>query len=245
LSKSFFIINDDKKTSDNLIEVFKEYPEFTCLGVTEDYEYGMNLILKLNPSVVFINLDSTGNENCRNVFTYCDEIINYSQQEPLFIALSANTSKAYYALKNRFYDYILKPGKELEIRKTILKLIKGQKKFLDDTICLKSYKDYTLLHLDEILFLQADNNATDFWLVNGRKISAFKTLKCFETFLPPDFIRIHHSYIVNKNYINRINFGKLQCFLNHNSTTLPFSKSYRHNLQPLENLLAQKAMSLN
>lgn len=242
---SYFILNDDKTTTSNLCEVFKDFPNFRCLGITEDYEEGMNLILKHNPEVVFVNLDSGTGDNWGNVFSYCDEINNYSQQVPLFVALSKNKSQAYRALKNRFFDYLLKPGKELEIRKTILKLIKGQKKFLEDTICLKSYKDYTLLPLDEILFLQADNNATDFQLVNGKKISAFKTLKSFESVLPSNFIRIHHSYIINKNYINRINFGKLKCFLNYNSTSLPFSKSYRHNLQPLENLFAEKAISFN
>jgi len=245
VSNSYFILNDDQATTNKLREIFKDFPDFRCLGITEDYEKGMNLILKCNPDVVFVNLDSCENEIWGNIFSYCEEINNYSQQPPSFVALSKNRAKAYSALKNRFFDYILKPGKELDIRKTILKLVKDQKKFLEDTICLRSYKDYTLLPLNEILFLQADNNATDFQLVNGKKISAFKTLKSFESVLPNNFIRIHHSYIVNKNYINRINFGKLKCFLNYNTTSLPFSKSYRHNLQPLENLLAEKAISFN
>lgn len=172
-------------------------------------------------------------------------LINYIREKPIFIALSKDSSKGYLALKNRFYDYLLKPGRELEIRKIVLQLLKERRHFLEDTLCLKSYKDYTLLPVDEILFLKADNNATDFILKNGKKISSFKTLKSFEEVLPDNFIRIHHSYIVNKYQISRINFGKLKCFLNHNTVSLPFSKSYRQNLFGMEKLLEQMAISFN
>lgn len=243
--KSFYILNDDSNTSRNLCEVLEEFPKFVCAGITADYEEGMNSILKLTPNVVFINIDSNPDRNHSGVFSYCNEINTYILKKPLYVALSIDASKAYLALKNKFYDYILKPGKELEIRKTVLQLVKGQQPFLEDTLCLKSYKDYTLLPFDEILFLQADNNATDFVLLNNKKISAFKTLKSFEMVLPNNFLRIHHSYIVNKHHISRINFGKLKCFLNHNEISLPFSKSYRHNLHSLEELLEQKAISFN
>ncbi|MDT0641588.1 LytTR family DNA-binding domain-containing protein [Zunongwangia sp. F363] len=245
LLKSYYILNNDSCTSCNLCEIFEEFPEFYCSGVNDDYEEGMNAILKNSPDIVFIDIDANPDRKYSDVFSYCSEIDTYIQKKPLYVALSIDTSKAYMALKNKFYDYILKPGKELEIRKIILQLVKEQKPFLDNTLCLKSYKDYTLLSVDEILFLQADNNATDFILRNDKKVSAFKTLKSFEMVLPDNFLRIHHSYIVNKHYISRINFGKLKCYLNQNKVSLPFSKSYRHNLHSLEELLEQKAISFN
>jgi len=225
--------------------VFEEYPEFTCKGIMEDYEMGMNSILKDIPDVVFINVDSGNKNDHRDIFSYCGEINNLVRKKPLYIALSVDETKGYKALKNKFFDYIVKPGKELEIRKTILQLLKNQEPFLNDTLCIKSYKDYTLLEIDDVVFLKADNNSTEFVLLNGRKVCAFKTLKSFEMVLPNNFLRIHHSYIVNKNHISRINFGKLLCFLNHNKISLPFSKSYRHNLNSLEVLLSEKAISFS
>lgn len=209
----------------------------------EDYEMGMNFILKDTPDVVFINVDSDCKNDHREIFSYCDEINNLVRKIPLYIALSVDETKGYKALKNNFFDYIVKPGKEIEIRKAILHLLKNQKPFLNDTLCLKSYKDYTLLEIDDVVFLEAQNNSTEFVLLNGRKVCAFKTLKTFEMVLPNNFLRIHHSYMVNKNHISRINFGKLLCFLNHNKISLPFSKSYRHNLISLEIILAEKANS--
>lgn len=237
---SYFIIEKDFDTVNNIQTVFEEFPEFTCLGISGNHEEGMNSILKQIPDIIFINIDVT--PNYTDVFAYCHEINNHIPKKPIYIALSVDEKKAYKTIKNRFYDYILKPGRELEIRKTILQILKKVEPFLNDVICLKSHKDYTLLEFDEILFLQADNNATDFILLGDNKISAFKTLKTFELVLPKNFLRIHHSYIVNKNHISRINFGRSKCFLNHGKVSLPFSKSYRHNLHPLEKLLSQKAI---
>ncbi|MEO2071147.1 MAG: LytTR family transcriptional regulator DNA-binding domain-containing protein [Zunongwangia sp.] len=240
---SYYIINSDDATSKNLCERFKEFPEFICLGITDDYENGMNFILKYSPKVVFIDVDSYPKDNIGDIFSYCKEINEYVFSRPKYIALSKDISKGYLALKSKFYDYILKPGNELEVRKVILQLLKSEQYCLNDTLCLKSYKDYTLLKVEEILFLKADNNTTDFVMIDGKTISAFKTLKAFERILPNSFIRIHHSYIINKKHMSRINFGKLKCFLDHNRISLPFSRSYRHNLQSIEELLEQRAIS--
>ncbi len=242
---SYFIIEKDKNTINNIQSVFDEYPEFTHMGTTSNYDIGMNSILKQTPEIVFINVDSETTDNSEDIFLYCNQVDNYITKKPLYIALSKDENKAYKAFKYRFFDYILKPGSELDIRKTVLQLVKKQKPFLNNTICLKSYKDYTLLDIRDIAYLQADNNSTDFILLNGTKVTAFKTLKSFESVLPNNFLRIHHSYIVNKHHISRINFGKLTCFLFQNKITLPFSKSYRHNLHSLENLLSRKAISFN
>jgi len=225
--------------------VLEEYPEFTCKGITEDYENGMNSILQNTPDIVFINIDSNSKNDQRDIFTYCNEVDTHIRKKPLYIALSVDEVKGYKALKNKFFDYIVKPGKELEIRKTALQLLKIPKPFLNETLCLKSYKDYNLLEIDDIVFLEADNNSTEFVLLNGRKVCVFKTLKSFEMVMPNNFLRIHHKYIVNKNHISRINFGKLLCFLNQNKISLPFSKSYRHNLNSLEVLLFEKALSFS
>jgi len=115
-----------------------------------------------------------------------------------------------------------------------------------DKLCLKSYKDYRFINLEEILFLKADNTATDFFMNDGSTISAYKTLKYFESNLPNNFIRIHNSYIVNQNYVSRIHFGKSRCTLNNNGYVIPFSKSYKNNVVILENSMSKNALlSLN
>jgi DNA-binding LytR/AlgR family response regulator len=98
-------------------------------------------------------------------------------------------------------------------------------------ICVKSYGDYRYIDSTDILYFEADNNSTDIHLNNGEMITAFKTLKHFETVLPPhQFLRIHNSYIINVNQVSRIHTGNTVCYIKNSTTKLPFSKSYKENV---------------
>ncbi len=106
-------------------------------------------------------------------------------------------------------------------------------------ICIKSYGDYRYLDSDEILYFEADNNSTDIHLNNGEMVTAFKTLKHFETVLPEtQFLRIHNSYIINVDQVSRIHTGNTVCYIKNSTTKLPFSKSYKDNVDLIINRIA-------
>jgi len=100
-------------------------------------------------------------------------------------------------------------------------------------ICVKSYGDYRYIDAADICFLQADNNSTDIHLNTGEMITAFKTLKHFESLLTYPFVRIHNSYIVNTDFISRIHTGNAVCYIKNTTTKLPFSKSYKENIDTI------------
>ena len=97
-------------------------------------------------------------------------------------------------------------------------------------LCIKSYGDYRYIDAKDICYFQADNNSTDIHLNNGEMITAFKTLKHFEGVLQNPFVRIHNSYIINRDYISRIHTGNAVCYIKNTTTKLPFSKSYKENV---------------
>lgn len=106
-------------------------------------------------------------------------------------------------------------------------------------ICVKSYGDYRYIDSEDILYFEADNNSTDIHLNNGEMITAFKTLKHFETVLPESqFLRIHNSYIINVNQVSRIHTGNTVCYIKNSTTKLPFSKSYKDNVDLIINRIA-------
>jgi DNA-binding LytR/AlgR family response regulator len=102
-------------------------------------------------------------------------------------------------------------------------------------ICVKSYGDYRFIEAKDICYLQADNNSTDIHLYNGEMITAFKTLKHFEGVLQSPFVRIHNSYIVNIDYVSRIHTGNAVCYIKNTTIKLPFSKSYKENVDSIIN----------
>lgn len=240
----YAIIEGEKSIVDRLQNSFKKFPEYHCVGVSNCYDASMDMILEHTPNVVFINVD-TGSENTINAFNFVNDLYKYMRELPLFIALSATKEQAYDCMKNAFFDYMLKPVKDYDLRRALARMdLKPEEK--SSKLCLKSYKDYRFIDIEDILFLKADNTSTDFFLADGTKVTAYKTLKFFETILPGNFTRIHNSYIVNQDHVSRINFGRSKCTIKNNRAHIPFSRSYKNNVVILEKELTKKAiLSLN
>ena len=238
---SYTIIDSDAVSNLQLQSFLEDYGDFDCVGLSKTSTEGLNSILKYTPDIVFVHL----NEQSSKLFQMVTELYQYMSKLPVFIGVSKTKEYAYEAIKNNFFDYWLQPYNEFDIRKSILKLKKLEPKeeAVSNTLCLKSYKDFHFLDTHNILYLQADNNTTEFHMVDGKVNNAYKTLKTFESLLPKNFLRIHQSYIVNTNYISRINFGKNICALKSVDKPLPFSKSYRENMTSLKQVLSKKSVS--
>lgn len=222
----FTIFSEDEEVKDKIIQEALELKNFEFAGSAKSEDILTEIILRKSPHIVFLDLDYLSNP-----FNYVNALFLYLDVLPDFIAISRSKAYAYEVIKNNFIDYLLKPLPNLEIRKALMKISK--KNNTEEKICLKSYSDYQFLDLKEVLYLKADNNTTDFYLKNGKKVSAYKTLKFFEGSLPITFIRVHNSYILNQDAVLRINFGKSKITLlgkSHNQD-IPFSRKFKENVE--------------
>jgi len=188
--------------------------------------------------------------------------VNFSQTEVNQPIVSTNVSNAIPLVEEKKYDFS-ENGVEKEITKIDVQfdteeikneLIDIVKQSLEskpvvvqseqvveqknNILCVKSYGDYRFIEFDDIVYLKADNNSTDIMMSSGDSITAFKTLKYFESSLPNDFVRIHNSHIINIKYVSRIHLGNSDCYLNKGKVKLPFSKSYKDNISTIIELYA-------
>jgi two-component system LytT family response regulator len=70
---------------------------------------------------------------------------------------------------------------------------------------LNTHEDVKVIRFDEVMCCTADSNYTQIHLADGSKVLASRTLKDIEMILhQPNFFRIHHSYLINLNFIRRI-----------------------------------------
>ncbi|RNL87767.1 DNA-binding response regulator [Sinomicrobium pectinilyticum] len=230
--RSYFIIEKDRNTIQTIERVLRDFDPFHFLGHTQCRETAMDTLLKHRPDLVFVRIDHL----LENPFQFVSELYLYDHHPPSFIAISQSGDQAYTAFKYNFLDYVLHPVSALEIRKSVLRYQK-KKPVCASLICIKSYKDYQYLNTDDILFLKADNNTTDFYLRGGRVIGAFKTLKTFEDKLPKTFLRIHKSYIVNTAHVSRIHYGKAMCSLRQCPKPIPFTRTFQENIDRIHSIL--------
>lgn len=238
------------------------YNEFYCVGKAVTNDDAVNLIIGLEPQLVILELPSKGkNHISLDLITELHRYISHlpyfiviaESDSFAFKALKHGVSdyllnpvpsiemrKSLFRFKksdiarhliNIQQHPVIEDDKES--LQEILSQGEAQRSEVDIQICIKSYGDYQFIALKDILYLQADNNTTDFYLVNGKKFTAYKTLKHYENNLPPFFFRIHNSYIVNCIYISRINTGKQLCYLNNNEISVSFSKTFKDNIDTI------------
>jgi hypothetical protein len=121
---------------------------------------------------------------------------------------------------------------EIQLREQ-LKLFMSQKKFNDLFLTNKeegfsqySYvlKDKTVINLAEVIFIESmDHNLT--YHFKSRKITERKTIKEFlEKVTNENFIQVHKSFIVNKEYIVTIESNKISMT---NGIIVPFSRTFK------------------
>jgi DNA-binding LytR/AlgR family response regulator len=255
MNYSYIIIDDNQESVLKTKAIADSFSELTFVASAYNYTDGLNLILEHTPQLVFLEIDPEHAASNLSL-TLINELYRYLKVIPKIIVTTTKKDLAFEAIQYEVADYILKPLARIDIVKSILKLNKSihaegilleQSPVLDEKptvsvrqetpnqeqpliLCIKSYGDYRYIDTKDICYFKADNNSTDIHLKNGEMVTAFKTLKHFEEVLSFPFIRIHNSYIVNRNCISRIQTGNSVCYIKNTTVKLPFSKSYKANI---------------
>ncbi len=256
MNYSYIIIDDNQESVLKTKAIAAGFSELHFVDSATNYEDGLHLILEHLPQIVFLEIEPT-NPDSKLSLAIINELYRYLQVIPKIIVTTAKKDLAFEAIKYEVFDYMLKPLVRVDLIKLVLKLNKSkvQQEIIPDTsivsnteptavmqleatnkdqsliLCIKSYSDYRYIAAKDICYLHADNNSTDIHLNTGEMITAFKTLKHFEGVLSFPFIRIHNSYIVNRDYISRIHSGNSLCYIKNSTVKLPFSKSYKSNIE--------------
>jgi tetratricopeptide (TPR) repeat protein len=88
-------------------------------------------------------------------------------------------------------------------------------------------KSKAKIYLDDLYFVKADGNYVEFHSVEKKMLERDKLKEILEK-LPPNFIRVHRSYVVNENQIASYNSSTV--FLK-SGQEIPLSRTYRSNLK--------------
>lgn len=181
------------------------------------------------PELIFLDINLTDGTG----FDFLDKT---SDLDFKVIFITAYEEFSLRALKIGAVDYLLKPVDIDELRTAIEKVtnlpintqkqqLLNAKKVLEndqDTLILSLQESYQLIDLKELMYCEADKSYTTFYLSNGKKHVASKSLKEFEDQLTNSyFTRPHQSFIVNLNYIDR--YDKSGTIHLKNDTKIPVS----------------------
>jgi len=204
---------------------------------------GLNAINEYRPDIVFLDVVLADG-------SAFDLIKQFKQIHFKIIFISADSHYAIKAMRHKVFDYMLKPI-DIEELTGVMTRIKSlsyedeapseqnlflqKKTSLDDSsvkkIVLATDNSIYVVEINDIMYCDADNGYTIFYLNNNTKIMVSRTLKEFETLLQQhQFIRIHKSHLVNFRYITRFsNEGGGIVFLKNNHS-IPVSSRKRETI---------------
>lgn len=209
------IIEDEGKSRFSLRKKLTEFcPEITIVGEAEDGMQGLALIKIKKPQLVFLDIEMPK----MNGF----EMLNSIEEKDFnVIFTTAYDQYAIKAIKYAAFDYLLKPVdiEELKIAvskaaiagagetkkqvELLLQNVQHPRKQLNK-LAIPTLEGLLFFDISDIVHLEANRNYTNIFFSNKTKIIASKTLREFEDLLPGDtFFRIHHSHLINLNYIKK------------------------------------------
>lgn len=161
------------------------------------------------------------------------EFYNSLARKPLVIFTTAYSEHAVTSFELDAVDYLLKPFSLPRFMKACSKAQevyqwRNQDK-QQDYIFLKTGYELVKVWFNEITYLVAEGNYINV-VMRGSKLLTRMTFSDMESVLPPaSFIRIHRSYIVNKEHVDRIERHQVTIY----GEQIPVSENYSHQIMNL------------
>ncbi len=196
------VIDDSELARKNLMADIKEFcPEIQLVGEANDVISGAKLVKQQNPDILFLDIEMGEHDG----FDLLD-IIGETNANVVFV--TGSKEYAIKAFQVNAMDYLLKPIDPELLQKAIEKVAisrnseKNQEKALEITLSFHTIDEVRWAKSNSILRLEAEGNYTTIFFADGTKLMVTKTLKEYDQKLSKsNFIRVHQSHLVNKDYI--------------------------------------------
>jgi len=226
---SCIIIDDDEIDKLTVLSFAKKFPVLDVLGVFDSAQDAFPFIEKQKVDILFLDIDMPDLNG-----------IDFRKQAleiPVCVFITAHPEHAVESFQIETLDFIVKPLKLDRFAKTISRIeefmeirIKAslfEASIGGDSIYIKEGHEQTKVKLHEILYLEALKDYT--LIITDKKrhcvLSSIGNLLKEDHF--QSFIRIHRSYAVQKQFIEKMNSNEI--ILN-NNISIPVGRSYKENL---------------
>ena len=212
------IIEDEKEDTDLLENLLGVFDFVEIIDTAEDVKSGIEVIERHKPELIFLDIRLYGKIS----FEILDVIYSLNIK-PKVIFTTAFDEYMHKAFKYSAFDYLLKPIDRKELKDTLMRYVESKNKY--DFV--KSYdkfrkmvfntaEGFEIINPDEIVYVSTVKNQSysELFMSDGSKITITKNIGEVEKILPEDyFYKIHRSYILNLNYVKKVNRIKQKCYL--------------------------------
>lgn len=233
------IIDDEKNNIDNLFLLLNKYcPQVHIAATALNANDGKKIIMQHNPELIFLDIQMPGASG----FDLLKEISLVSAE---IIFVTAYDQYALQAFRFSAIDYLLKPVNTDELKSAVQKateriqsrkqnlhlenlidILQKQQQKDEHRIALTSLKETRFVFTRDVMYCEASNNYTTFFLADEEKITVSKPIYEFDEMLAGyGFLRCHQSFLVNKAFIKSFIKEDGGFLLLTNKTQIPVSRN--------------------
>jgi len=223
------IVEDDPFVAEDLMDKLDKLPqemEVEITGVAESYETALEAIGAMKPDLALLDIELKGK------LTGIDLSEQLNRQGIHFIYISSLEDLAvYYKAKTTGpAEYLPKPVNSLSLRNALVELkaaiatAKSRRMhFFHDKNGIKKR-----IEADQVVYMKAGRSYCDVFFADNTKWTLSAAMvNVAEDLNHPDLLKIHRSYMINRNHILQIQGSKVKLtvgpFLN---ITKPFKEAF-------------------
>jgi two-component system LytT family response regulator/two-component system response regulator LytT len=207
------VIDDEQLARDELSFLLKDFPEIEVVGAGANGLEAVELIEKLEPDLVFLDVHMPGLDGMGVVRRLREKAIEL----PHFIFVTAYDQYAVEAFRLEAMDYLLKPVEKARLAETIERALRDRqerertpepaaKPSVHRTkLLVRSGARNFIVDAQDIIYATIDNGLITLVATQLEGHSNYRTIEDLQANLDREtFWRVHRSYLVNINRIKEV-----------------------------------------
>ena len=209
------LVDDEPTARVQLTNRLKSHPEIEIVGEAEDVTSANDLIQKLKPDLIFLDIQMPK----KNGFALLPELENLTPQ-PAVVFVTAFDDYAIRAFEANALDYLTKPVSAARLAKTILRISKPlvseksaplpvakalERLGAEDLVLIRDKSLSMMVKVRGINAIEAHGDYTRILLNEGKNLMMKETLSLWESQLPVGlFTKVSRRLIVNIQSVAKI-----------------------------------------
>ena len=213
---STVVVDDEQLASDELSYLLKDFPEVEVIARGSNGLEAVDLILKLEPELVFLDVHMPGLDGLGVVRRLREKDVDL----PHFIFVTAYEQYAVEAFRLEAMDYLLKPVDKGRVAETIerarraiqekkspepLAPPKGAAAAPRTKLLVRASNRSFIVDANDVIYATINDGLITLVTTNIEGHSTYRTIEDLQASLDRDmFWRVHRSYLVNINRIKEV-----------------------------------------
>jgi len=226
------IVDDDEMDRLSVLSYAKRFQSLNIVGVFDTAEKALKFLESNSVTVAFLDIQL---QNASGI-----ELRNKALTIPVCVFISSHPENAAETFELQTLDFIVKPFKFARFEQMMKRVeefmeVRQKASLFDasiggDAVYVKSGYDQIKVKMHEILYLEALKNYTILVTESKRHCVLTNLGEILQNDKFNSFIRIHKSFAVQKQYIQKISTQEIEL---NNGTYIPVGRIYKDNINVL------------